>query len=147
MRATKEKPVSPQQLKALHACFRKAGMDEENRHNYIHHFTSGRTDSTKELTFDEARRILTAFNSDRERMLQKEAAALLRAIYFLSTRISFLNKDYPAETEADYEMNKAKIDVFCRQRSKCRKNIRQMNVEELREVKKQLEAIARKENE
>jgi len=42
-------------------------------------------------------------------------------------------------------MNFAKINIFCRQRTKFRKNLTVMTMEELKEVKKQMEAIARKE--
>ena len=42
-------------------------------------------------------------------------------------------------------MNKAKINQFCRNRSKFRKPITEMTLEELKEVKRQFEALARKE--
>lgn len=146
---TKNKPITPQQLKALHATFHRIGMDDDARHECIYAFTSGRTESSKELTMDEACLLMSRLNEDDEqmrRMLIEEARTLCRSIYYLSTRISFLNKDFPTDTQEDFEMNKAKIDVWARKYSRFRKNIRQMNVSELREVKKQLEAIARKEN-
>lgn len=146
---TKNKPITPQQLKALHATFHRLGMDDDARHECIYAFTSGRTESSKGLTMDEARLLMSRLNEDDEqmrRMLLEEARTLCRSIYYLSTRISFLNKDFPTDTQEDFEMNKAKIDVWARRYSRFRKNIRQMNVSELREVKKQLEAIARKEN-
>lgn len=149
MRTIKEKPITPQQLKALHATFHRIGMDDDARHECIYAFTSGRTESSKELTMDEARLLMSRLNEDDERMrrmLIEEARTLCRSIYYLSTRISFLNKDFPTDTQEDFEMNKAKIDVWARRYSRFHKNIRQMNVSELREVKKQLEAIARKEN-
>ena len=43
-------------------------------------------------------------------------------------------------------MNKAKINLFCRTHTKFRKNLTLMTLPELKEVKKQLEVIARKEN-
>ena len=39
-----------------------------------------------------------------------------------------------------------KINVFCRTRSKFRKPITEMTLEELKEVKRQFEALARKED-
>lgn len=148
MRTTANKPVSPQQLKALHASFHKIGYDDTDRHDFICQYTDGRTGSTKELTFEEARRILSALNGDRPKDMQKiqeEAKALCRSIYSLSLRISFLNKDYATDNEADFEMNKAKINRFCLDRTKFRKPLTRMTLSELKEVKKQLEAIARKE--
>lgn len=149
MKTTANKSVSPPQLKALHASFHKMGYDDDDRHDFIARFTDGRTDRTKELTFDEARRMLSALNGDRPKDMQRiqaEAKALCRSIYSLSLRISFLNKDYATDNEADFEMNKAKINLFCRTHTKFRKPLTQMPLPELKKVKKQLEAIARKEN-
>ena len=41
MKMTKGKPISPGQLKALHATFRSKGFDEEDRHDFISRFTEG----------------------------------------------------------------------------------------------------------
>lgn len=148
MRTTMNKPITPQQLKALHATFHKLGMDDDARHECIASFTSGRTASSKHLTMTEARLLLSRLNQDDEqvrRMMLTEARTLCRSIYFLASQISFLNKDYPTDTQEDFEMNKAKIDVWARKYSRFHKNVNQMNVAELKEVKEQLEAIARKE--
>lgn len=148
MRTTKYTPITPQQLKALHAAFRSHGMDADARHSCIYEFTSGRTESSKELTINEARLLLSRLNeedSKRRDMELAEIRTLLRSIYYLSIQISFLNKDFPSDTEEDRKMNIAKLDVWARKYSRFHKNISCMDVEELREVKKQLEAIARKE--
>lgn len=141
----KEKTVSPQQLKALHATFHTMGYDDDDRHDFISQYTDGRTASTKELTFNEARNLLEQLNGKRNKQRQEEAKAVCRSIYALSLRISFLNKDYGNDTSEEFEMNKAKINVFCRTRTKSRKNLTVMTLEELKDVKKQMEAIARKE--
>lgn len=148
MRTTKDKPITSQQLKALHATFHRIGMDDDARHECIVAFTSGRTASSKYLTMSEARTLLSRLNQEDEKMrklLLEEAQTLCRSIYFLASKISFLNKDYPSDTEEDREMNKAKVNVWTRKYSRFHKNIQQMNVGELQEVKKQLEAIVRKE--
>lgn len=149
MKTTDNKPVTAAQLKALHVTFHKLGMDDDARHGCIHSFTGGRTISSKELTMTEARLLLSRLNQEDEqvrKMMLAEARTLCRSIYFLASQISFLNKDYPTDTQEDFEMNKAKIDVWARKYSRFHKNVNQMNVVELKEVKKQLEAIARKEN-
>lgn len=146
MKKTKDKPITPQQLKALQACFNRIGMDDDDRHDFICHFTDGRTASTKFLSFDEARKILAQFNGDSDKREQAKALELLKAIYHLSMRISFLNADFKElDTVEDFEMNKAKINVWCRTRTKYRKNITLMSVAELKAVKKQMEAIVLKE--
>lgn len=148
MRTTKDKPITPAQLKALHATFNAHGMDDDARHDCITAFTSGRTASSKYLTMNEARLLLSRLNQEDEqvrKMMLVEAQALCRSINYLASQISFLNKDYPSDTDEDREMNKAKVNVWARKYSRFHKNINQMNVAELKEVKKQLEAIARKE--
>ena len=47
MRTTKDKAISPQQMKALHATFHRIGMDDDARHDCISSFTDGRTQSSK----------------------------------------------------------------------------------------------------
>lgn len=149
MRTIKEKPITAAQLKALHATFHRLHMDDDARHECICAFTSGRTRSSKELTMDEARLLMSRLNEDDERMrrmLQEERRKLMRCIYALSFDISWLNHGFSSDTEEDRLMNFAKINRFCLDRTRFRKAYLKMTVAELKEVKKQLEAIARKEN-
>lgn len=141
----KDRPITPQQVKALHAQFRRMGLNDEDRHALIHEFTSGRTDSTAGLTKTEAGQLLSRFSREEAEYRRNQARALVRQIFALSFRITCLNKNYTNDTEADFEMNKAKINRFCRTRSRFRKNLTEMSVEELKEVKRQFEAMARKE--
>lgn len=142
----KIRKITPQQIKALHAQFHRMGFNDEDRHGFISQFTEGRTDSTAGLTKEEAGLLLTRLNREETDRLRKEARSLVKQIFSLSFRISFLNKDFPNDTPEDFEMNKAKINVFCRNRSKFRKPITEMTLEELKEVKRQFEALARKED-
>ena len=146
MKTTKNKPITAQQVKALHATFRNLGMDAENRHNFISHFTEGRTSSTKELTMDEARKLLDNLGKEQREAYQQEAKQVCKQIYALSFQISFLNKGFDNGTPEEFEMNKAKINVFCRNNTRYHKNLTEMSLAELKEVKKQMEAIARKES-
>ena len=144
-----ERTITPQQLKALHAWFTRAGWDAEQRHDFIETMTDGRTRSTRDLTRREASDLLKRINTDYEErvkpLMQQEARALLRSIYHLSMQISFLNKGFSSDTLEDREMNKAKINQWARNKTKFRKDISRMTVNELHDVKRQLEAIARKE--
>lgn len=146
MKTTQGKPITPQQLRALHACFRSMGFDDDDRHGYLYQYTAGRVSSTKELTFEEARNLLSSLLKKRQCNTDKKAKSLCKSIYALSFRISFLNKNYSSDTEDEFRMNVAKINMFCRARSRFRKNMTQMDVAELEAVKKQLEKIANKEN-
>lgn len=142
----KIRKITPQQIKALHAQFRRMGFNDEDRHGFISQFTEGRTDSTAGLTKEEAGLLLTRLNHEETDRTRKEARSLVKQIFSLSFRISFLNKDFSNDTPEDFEMNKAKINQFCRSRSKFRKPITEMTLEELKEVKRQFEALARKED-
>lgn len=145
MKTTKNKPVSAQQIKALQTTFHRMGFDTEARHDFIHQFTDGRVSSTKELTFDEAVLILSRLNGDQAEQVQKaqkEANDAVKAIFHLSFQISFLNKGFSSDTKEDFEMNKAKLNVFARSKSAAHKNVSEMYLSELKAFKKQLEAIA-----
>lgn len=149
MKTTKNKPITPPQLRALHAVCRAARMDEEARHAMIYSTTNGRTSSSKDLTFDEARALISRLNTQEDERLKKyrrqEAVKFCRSIYALSFNIGFLNKGFTSDTEEEKQMNLAKLNMFARSRSKARKNINQMTLDELEDLKKQLEAVARKE--
>ena len=43
LKPMKERPITQQQIKALHAQFRQMGFSDEDRHGFISNFTSGRT--------------------------------------------------------------------------------------------------------
>lgn len=149
MRTTMNKPISPGQLKALHATFRSKGFDEEDRHDFINRFTEGRVSSTKELTFNEARLMLERLNESAEKKKERErleARNQLKAIFFLSFEIPFLNKGFRNDTEEEFEMNKAKLNMFARNKSASHNNVTEMSLPELKAFKKQLEAIAYNEN-
>ena len=77
---------------------------------------------------------------------QMEAKNLLKAIFFLSFEIPFLNKGFSNDTEEEFEMNKAKLNVFARDKSASHKNVTEMSLSELKAFKRQLEAIAHNEN-
>lgn len=148
MKTTGNKSITPAQQKALHATFHSLRMDDEARHGCIYHFTGGRTQSSKELTMDEARQLLARLNpmDDKAKSLQqKEAQMVFRDIYGLSFLIPQLNKGFTSDSEDEYRMNVAKINVWARKYSNARKNVTQMTVWELQETKRQMEAFMRRE--
>lgn len=146
MKKTDNKEITRAQLKALHAEFGRMGLEEDERHVFVERFTDGRTQSTRELTFDEAAQLIGRLREGQAERTQAEARRLVKQIYGLSFRISFLNRAYAGRnTEADRKMNVAKINAFCRTRTKFRKELTRMNLGELQEVKRQLEKIARDE--
>lgn len=148
MKITTNKPITPGQLKALHATFHELRMDNDARHSCIYSFTSGRTESSKELTMEEARQLLSKLKpmDDKARELQQEQARMVfRDIYRLSFLIPQLNRGFSSDNEEEYRMNVAKLNIWARKYTKARKDVTSMALWELQETKKQLEAFMRRE--
>lgn len=148
MKTTTGKPISPQQLKALHATFHRIGMDADTRHGCIYNFTSGRTQSSRELTMHEAQQLLERLNpmDAKARQIQmQEARNVFRDIYRLSFLIPQLNQGFTGNSEEEYRMNVAKLNVWARKYSKYHKDVTSMKLWELQDTKKQLEAFMRRE--
>lgn len=148
MKTIRNKPITSQQLKALHATFHRIGMDEDARHGCIYEFTCGRTASSRELTMHEARQLLERLNpqDEKTRALQlAEAKSVFRDIYRLSFMIPQLNQGFTSDSEDEYRMNVAKLNMWSRRYSKARKDVTAMRLWELQDTKKQLEAWMRRE--
>ena len=148
MKVTKDRSITPAQLKALHATFHRRGMDDDTRHGCIYNFTSGRTQSSKELTMREAQQLMEKLNpmDDKARQIQmQEARNVFRDIYRLSFLIPQLNQGFTSDSEEEYRMNVAKLNVWARKYSKARKDVTSMKLWELQDTKKQLEAFMRRE--
>lgn len=143
------KPISPRQLQALQVSLQRIGIrDRQERLEWLSGQTGRTINSTRDLTFDEAGRLLSALNGGRDRKvadkLREEARKLCGEIYGLSFQIPFLNKGYSgSHTPEDFEMNKAKINVWVRKYSGTGKNLTQMDVEELRKVSNAMRKIIR----
>lgn len=148
MKTVTNKPITPQQLKALHATFHRIGMDDDARHGCIYSFTFGRTQSSRELTMAEARQLLEKLSpmDDKARALQlAESRSVFRDIYRLSFLIPQLNQGFTSDSEEEYRMNVAKLNIWARKYSKARKDVTAMKLWELKDTKKQLEAWMRRE--
>ena len=144
MKIIKDKLITPGQMKALHATFRRIGMDDEARHGCIHEFTSGPTHSSKELTMREAQQLLDRLNpmDDKAKALQlKEARLVFRDIYRLSFLIPQLNQGFTSDSEEEYQMNVAKLNHWARKYTKSSNHVTSLEHWELQETKKQLEAF------
>ncbi|KAA6339747.1 hypothetical protein EZS27_012345 [termite gut metagenome] len=141
----KQLPITSQQLRALHVVFTQKGFSKEDRCDFIQNYTEGRTESSKELTLEEARNILAYFMDDKKGDNQEQARGIVGSIYKLSLQISCLNKGYGSEREEERRMNYAKINHFCKERTEFRKPLTGMSLEELKKVKKQFEALKGKE--
>ncbi len=118
------------QLKKLHWLLNELGLMEDKK-DLLLHFTNGKKEKASELTKVEAidliRQLSKLDPSDKHR----------RAIWHLA----FLAGIVYGDTEADKKINIAKLNKFLREKSVAKKELYQMNLEELKKVHRQFEGI------
>lgn len=115
----------------------------EYKHEYIKEITGGRTESAKEMTYTEALQFFAKFNKQPDRTMDEERCkAHLSSIYKIAWSMGIIYGD----SDDDYEMNKAKLNLFCRERGTVKKNLTQMDSDELRKTHRQFEAMYSKFN-
>lgn len=143
----KSKTITPAQLKKIQTMFTRIGFEKEDKMNLIGRLTDGRATSTKDITFDEATRLINHLTGKSEsqrtsgwRDNQEEARKVVSCIYRIAYDIGMCYGDTPE----DKLMNCAKINRFCRERGTVKKNISQMTLQELRKTRRQFESILRK---
>ena len=132
--------ITSAQIKKIHTMFSLLEIEKESKKRMILSLTDKRTISVKNLTFEEAKYLISyldkksgEFKTDLMRQCRKEVAS----IYHISYLIGMCYGD----TEDDKLMNIAKINMFCRERGTVKKNISEMNLTELKKTKRQFEAI------
>lgn len=64
MSAARAEPKSAGQVRAIFGLARRAGHSDEDRHAVIASITDGRTDSVKDLTFDEANSVIEHYGGN-----------------------------------------------------------------------------------
>ena len=134
------KALSPAQLKKIQTMFGKLGFEPEDKRGIISSLTNGRATSTRDITFDEAKYLINYLVGQAEPdkvAYQEQCRKVVGQIYRLSYEIGMSYGDTPE----DKLMNCAKINKFCRERGTVKKNINEMNLQELKKTHKQFEAI------
>lgn len=140
MESYNKKPLSPAQLKKIQTMFTKLGFEQEDKQGIISSLTNGRATSTKDITFDEAKYLINYLVGQAEpdkAAYQEQCRKVVGQIYRLSYEIGMSYGDTPE----DKLMNCAKINKFCRERGTVKKNINEMNLQELKKTHKQFEAM------
>lgn len=129
--------ATPAQIRAIYAILHKHGLLDKKA-EYVSAITSGRTESSKELTRGEVREFFSIFEND------SQTEARRKVIYTAIWKIAWKMGIIYGNSEEDYEMNKAKLNTFCRERGTVKKNLTQMNLAELNKTRRQFEAMFRK---
>lgn len=135
MKKQVDKPVTTAQIKKIHVLLQQKGLMEE-KETMVNAISEGRAKSTKELSCYEAKRLI-AFLIDENSEIQMKINNTYIAIWRLAWNMGIIY----GETDDDYEMNKAKLNMFCRARGSVKKNLTEMNLPELQKIHRQFEAM------
>lgn len=149
MKTFRPLPATAPQKQCIHRLARRHGLDEEEYRNLIRQYSEGRTSTSAELYKHEATALIGKLTDPdgTHAEEQRKKHTLVSRIYRRSCEIAHLNKDYDSDAPDEVEMNKAKINMFLRKYGACKKPVSRQSYEELKMTLKQLETIARKENE
>lgn len=133
---TTDKPISKAQLSKIHVLLNQRGLLDEKA-SIVYSVSNGRTESTKELTCHEGRQMIGLLVTEQDSIEADKRKAIFKAIYRLAWKMDIIYGD----TEEDYRMNIAKLNVFCRQRGTVKKNLTEQNLPEMRRTHRQFEAM------
>lgn len=127
------------QIRKIQTLFSKLGFSSDDKKNIIRHLTLNRASSTKDLRKDEAKYLINYLegNNEVKQTYYDKCLKEVKSIYKLSYDIGMCYGD----TYEDKMMNIAVINKFCRERGTVKKNIKEMDLKELRKTKKQFEAM------
>lgn len=127
------------QIRKIQTLFSKLGFSSDDKKNIIRHLTLNRASSTKDLRKDEAEYLINYLegNNEVKQAYYDKCLKEVKSIYKLSYDIGMCYGD----TYEDKMMNIAVINKFCRERGTVKKNIKEMDLKELRKTKKQFEAM------
>lgn len=127
------KMISKQQIKILHTLLSRTGQMQYKR-EIINDFSGGRTTSSKELSYDEAKYLIGQLNGlDPYQKMRKK-------VFALAYEMGMIYGDTPE----DIKMNAAKIDLFLKSRGTVKKPLIELNLTELNKVVNQFYVMAKK---
>ncbi|MBD1385729.1 hypothetical protein IDJ75_10605 [Mucilaginibacter rigui] len=124
--------ATKQQITKIHVLLANTGF-MDSKADIIYGLTDGRTESTKELTIDEARRLITSLANCDPKERQK------RLVFSLAYQAGIIY----GETSDDKKINAAKLNLFLKERGAIKKELNQMTLDELVKTHRQFEAIVR----
>ncbi len=126
-----EKATQPQIAK-IHVLLRNLDLIDQKA-EIVYNLSNGRTESTKQLTIDEARRLITSLAGYDPNERQKGL------IFSLAYQAGIIY----GSTPEDKKMNVAKLNMFLLERGAVKKRIDDMIYKELVKTHRQFEAIVK----
>ena len=126
------KKINPAQLQKLHVLLNRLGwMDEKKA--IVCQISAGRTKSSRELYFDEARELI-------KQLSEYDPAERLKSLIF---SLAYRSKILYGTTGVDKKINAAKLNLFLKERGSVKKELNAMDYPELIKTHKQFEAIVK----
>jgi len=126
-----QKATKPQIAK-IHAMLNNLGIIDQKA-EMIYNVSKGRAESSKDLTIDEARTLITFLAQYDPREKQKGL------IFSLAYKAGIIYGNTPD----DKKMNAAKLNMFLKERGAVKKELNAMNYNELVKIHRQFEAIVK----
>jgi hypothetical protein len=126
-----QKATQPQ-IQKLHALLNNLGWIDQKA-DIVFNATDGRTESSKELTLDEARRLISSLAG------YDPNERLKNSIFSLAYRAGIIYGDTPE----DKKMNTANLNMFLREKGAVKKELNQMTRNDLVKTHRQFEAIVK----
>lgn len=129
------KNITPPQLAKIHVLLSQLGLLDDKK-EIIANFSKGRTESSKELSSEEARQLLISLTeySPNER---------LKSLIF---SLAYQSGIIYGSSQEDKKMNAAKLALFLKERGTVKKELNQMTYPELIKTHRQFEAIVKNTN-
>jgi hypothetical protein len=132
---TTKKMIGSRLIKRLHAIYRACGIDDEAKRAMLLDLTDGRTNSTKDLTNEEAQYLCGYLNGQFAGRLEVQTRDLRRRRSACLRRMQQLGLD-----TTDWN----RVNAFCQDPRICGKPFYRLKEEELNALIAKLEAILRK---
>ena len=126
------KYITNPQLEKFHVLLNNLGIIDQKQH-MVYSISDGRTTSSKELSFDEARTLIMNLSQYDPRERTKSV------IFSLAYKAGIIY----GESDTDKKINTAKLNAFIRDRGAVKKDLNEMNQQELNKVHRQFESIVR----
>jgi len=120
------------QIAKIHVLLSNLGITE-HKAEIVYNLSNGRTDSTKGLYIDEARRLIKSLSEYDPKERHKSL------IFSLAYQAGIIY----GSTPADKKMNTAKLNMFIRERGAVKKELNDMSYPELVKIHRQFEAIVK----
>lgn len=104
-------PITKPQIKAVRATLYRHGLMYD-KENIIDSFTNGRTGSISEMSLDEARELLMAFNSPAENKNTDDKGPMIRKLFAMAHEMGWITKRQYATDNGQLETRNDNTRVY-----------------------------------